>query len=229
VRPTKAKKEKTKVEKKWKFEFKLKSHRLMLAGAALTIAVLAGRASAEDDPPGRDFDLYSTTFTNNSILPLSMIYKPSGCSINGSPGGNQSPELSWTRVPPGTRTFVVVLYDATGSFTHWGMYNIAGYRTGLPENAGVSGSSYGTQIFNDVSGGAEYDGPCPPRNYPPNVHQYVFTLYALDTELNLPGSPNFPPGAETLYQALIAAALNRHILASASLTGLYTTTPGASN
>jgi Raf kinase inhibitor-like YbhB/YbcL family protein len=214
---------------------------ITLAGAVL--CALPNVAMAQSDPGnsqgdqggGRDFDLFSRTFTNNSIMPISTIHtilNSKGnniCSINGSPGGNQSPELSWTRVPPGTRTFVVVLYDATGSFTHWGMYNIAGYRTGLPENAGVSGSSYGTQIFNDVSGGAEYDGPCPPPNHPPNVHHYVFTVYALDTELDLPSSPNFPPNAETLYQALIAAARNGHILASASLTGLYTTTPGASN
>jgi Raf kinase inhibitor-like YbhB/YbcL family protein len=182
---------------------------------------------------GGTFDLHSTTFQNNSILPISMIHNiivggQNVCSINGSPGGNQSPELSWTGMPPGTRTFVVVAFDATASVTHWTMYNIAGYGTGLPENAGVPGSPYGTQLGN-VYGNHEYDGPCPPANTPPNVHHYVFTVYALDTELDLGGSANFPPNPPTLYQALIAAALNRHILASASLTGLYTTTTGAGN
>jgi phosphatidylethanolamine-binding protein (PEBP) family uncharacterized protein len=53
----------------------------------------------------------------------------------------------------------------------------------------------------------------------------VFTLYALDIELNLPRSVNFPATAETLYQALIEAGRHDHILASASITGLYSTTP----
>jgi len=51
-------------------------------------------------------------------------------------------------------------------------------------------------------------------------------VYALDIELDLPGSSNFPANAETLYQALIVAGRKRHILASATFTGLYSATPG---
>ena len=57
------------------------------------------------------------------------------------------------------------------------------------------------------------------------VHHYVFTVYALDIELRLPSSANFPANAETLYQALIVAGRERHILATATLTGLYSTAP----
>jgi len=52
------------------------------------------------------------------------------------------------------------------------------------------------------------------------------TVYALGIELDLPGSSNFPANAETLYQALIVAGRKRHILASATFTGLYSATPG---
>jgi Raf kinase inhibitor-like YbhB/YbcL family protein len=149
------------------------------------------------------------------------------CTLNGVPAGDQSPELSWTGAPPNTRSFAVILYDVTAGFTHWGMYNIAAGVSGLPENAGAPGSSYGSQIKNDVSGNAQYDGPCPPPNYPPNVHQYVFTVYALKTELTLPGSANFPPNGDTLYHALIEAGRNGHILATTSITGLYSTTPSS--
>jgi Raf kinase inhibitor-like YbhB/YbcL family protein len=176
------------------------------------------------------FQLRSTTFTNDTTLPISTINNivvsgVNACSINGAPGGDQSPELSWYNPPPFTRSFVVVLYDVTASFTHWGMYNIPASTTGLPENAGVAGSPYGTQIVNDFGVAAEYDGPCPPAGVAPYVHQYVFTVYALDIELNLPSSANFPANAETLYHGLIGAARGLHILASASLTGLYSTTP----
>jgi phosphatidylethanolamine-binding protein (PEBP) family uncharacterized protein len=84
------------------------------------------------------FRLSSTTFANKATLPLSMIDNiiENGvniCSINGAPGGDQSPELSWTPPPRGTRSLVVVLYDVTAAFTHWGMYNISPTLTGLPE------------------------------------------------------------------------------------------------
>jgi phosphatidylethanolamine-binding protein (PEBP) family uncharacterized protein len=60
---------------------------------------------------------------------------------------------------------------------------------------------------------------------PPNVHDYVFTVYALDTELKLSSSANFPANAETLYHALIQAGRDGHILDSASLTGFFSSTP----
>jgi Raf kinase inhibitor-like YbhB/YbcL family protein len=131
----------------------------------------------------------------------------------------------WSHTPDDTRSFVVVLYDTTAAFTHWGMYNISASAQGLPENAGAADSAFGPQVMNDVSHGANYDGPCPPPNFPPNVHHYVFTVYALDTRLTLSSSADFPANAETLYQALIRAGQDGHILDSASLTGLYSTTP----
>ncbi len=176
------------------------------------------------------FQLTSATFANDTTLPLSMIYNDivngsNACSLNGSPGGNESPELSWSNAPHGTASFVVTLYDTTAAFTHWGMYNISPTATGLPENAGVAGSTYGKQILNDFEVGDQYDGPCPPNGYQPYVHHYVFTVYALNTTLDLPTHRNFPANAETLYQALIRAGENGHILASSSIVGFYSTTP----
>lgn len=194
----------------------------------LAASVFTAKLFARQNSFG-SFWIHSTTFSNGSVMPISTINNivsngVNGCSINGAPGGNQSPELSWGGVPPGTRSFVVTAYDVTASFTHWGMYNIPGNTNDLPENAGVKNSSYGLQIVNDFGSAAEYDGPCPPANVAPYVHHYVFTVYALDTELQLPGSANFPSNAETLYHALIDAGRSHHILASASIIGLYSTT-----
>jgi len=201
-----------------------------LTSACFVLFVVATLASPASGQGAGTFQLASSTFTNGSTLPISMIHNivQNGvnlCSIDGSIGGNESPELSWANAPAGAQSFVVVLYDTTAGFTHWGMYNIAGTATGLPQNAGVAGSSYGKQIFNDFSIGAEYDGPCPPPNYPPDVHHYQFTVYALDTTLTLSASANFPANAENLYHALLAAGRFHHILGSASLFGLYSTTP----
>ena len=196
---------------------------------SLSLSGAAQSSATQGDGP-RSFRLSSTTFTNGETLPLSTIYNDivngsNACSLNGSPGGNESPELSWTKAPRGTASFVVTLYDKTAAFTHWGMYNISPTATGLPENAGVPDSTYGEQILNDFEVGDQYDGPCPPNGYQPYVHHYVFTVYALDTVLHLPSSTNFPANAETLYKALIKTGENGNILASSSIVGLYSTTP----
>ncbi|MDI6749249.1 MAG: YbhB/YbcL family Raf kinase inhibitor-like protein [Rhodocyclaceae bacterium] len=61
-----------------------------------------------------------------------------------------------------------------------------------------------------------YDGPCPPWNDELR-HRYVFTVYALDLE-RLPLEGKFT-GQEAM------AAMQGHILAQASLTGVYTLNP----
>jgi hypothetical protein len=211
----------------------LKERFPLFALTALTFGLLRTASFAQSAQDSGSFDwqfrLSSSTFENDTFMPLSTINNivqngTNACSINGAPGGNESPELFWTGAPPWTKTFVVTLFDVTASFTHWGMYNISGNLTGLPQNAGVAGSKFGTEILNDFGSAAEYDGPCPPPGIAPYVHRYVFTVYALDVDLHLPGSTNFPSNAESLYQALIKAGEHRHILASATLIGLYSTT-----
>ncbi len=200
--------------------------RSKLLSLAAACALLASIAMAQDG-----FQLHSTAFSQDGTPPLSMILNNStngvnSCTASGAAGLDESPQLYWTGAPRGTRSFAVVLYDTTAAFTHWGLYNIAGYVTGLPQNAGAAGSPYGSQIYNDFYYGQEYDGPCPPAGYAPEVHHYVFTVYALSTTLNLPGSANFPANAETLYQSLIAAGENGQVLGQATLTALYSATPG---
>ena len=172
-----------------------------------------------DEGDGHRFQVTSTTFSDGGTLPLSTVFNQ---CMPYPGGGNRSPELSWTNAPRHTRSFVVVSYDVTASFTHWGMYNIARTTTELPENAGIAGSTFGLQVHNDFGRtNLEYDGPCPPPQLNPPVHQYVFTVYALDTAVALPSFPDFPPGAEALFQALIRAGMRGHILARASISGFF--------
>ena len=121
----------------------------LTASVALAMGILPASAPAQ-----QQFQLHSTTFSNGSTLPLSTILNNqvngvNTCSINGAAGGDESPELSWTGAPRGTQSYVVVLYDTTASFTHWGMYNIGGNVTQLPKNAGKAGSPFGMQVEND--------------------------------------------------------------------------------
>jgi Raf kinase inhibitor-like YbhB/YbcL family protein len=178
-----------------------------------------GQSSTSDDGRSHRFQVTSTTFSDGGTLPPSTVYNL--CSPY--PGGkNRSPELSWTNAPRHTVSFIVVAYDVTASFTHWGIYNIAPTTTELPENAGIAGSAFGLQVHNDFGrSNLKYDGPCPPTTLNPKAHEYVFTVYALDTASTLPSFGDFPPGAEALFQALIRAGRRGHILASASISGFF--------
>ncbi|MBV8067840.1 MAG: YbhB/YbcL family Raf kinase inhibitor-like protein [Candidatus Eremiobacteraeota bacterium] len=155
------------------------------------------------------FTVRSATFKNNHFVPASMVYNRAGCS-----GGNESPELSWTGAPKKTKSFAVLTLDTTAIFWHWGMYDISPSTDELPENAGTKKSKYGTEVLNDWAiylgkSNRGYDGPCPP---PGKAHHYVFTVYALDTTLKLPRSA---------YVENLDLAIRGHILAAASVTGLY--------
>jgi Raf kinase inhibitor-like YbhB/YbcL family protein len=197
-----------------------------MAATIFTAGSLSAQEPAWGGGEGR-MELTSTAFTNGNPLPAANIYNAyytgttyNGCSATGATGGDQSPQLAWRHAPWNTRSFVVVLYDVTAAFTHWGIYNIPPHIHMLPEDAGVADSPYGTQITNDFDD-PHYDGPCPPAGVAPDVHHYVFTVYALDTELEVvSASANFPANAETLYQALIKAGRDGHILASAELLAL---------
>jgi len=205
-------------------------------GLGALVAFAAAVASAVSADEGRAnegrMELSSRTFTNHGTLPPTAVYNAivngkNICTASGVAGGDMSPQLEWSHVPRDTRSFVVMVYDTTASFTHWGMYNIPAQSRELPEDAGVAGSTFGTQVFNDFLD-QSYDGPCPPQGVEPFAHHYVFTVYALDTELNLDTSTNFPANAETLFHALLRASEHGHILARASISVFYSATPPGS-
>jgi Raf kinase inhibitor-like YbhB/YbcL family protein len=202
----------------------LRSLSTCLTASALSIT-LCGVAGADDN----DFKIHSDTFKNGATLPTSMadqfpVNGVNTCTADGSIGGNTSPQLSWENAPRDTRSFAVVMYDVTASFTHWGIYNIAGNKNGLSAGAGVPGSNYGEQVPNDF-GSTGYEGPCPPPGVVPYAHHYVITVYALDQELKLAVFANFPQNPDTLFNALALAGAEGHVLARASLGGYFSATP----
>lgn len=180
------------------------------SGAANLPGATGGPSTAAVHPQAA-FTIASTTFKNDTTVPLTMVYKGNGCK-----GGDRSPELHWTGTPKNTKSFAVLMLDTTAIFWHWGMYNIAKTATSLPQNAGTPSSKYGKEVLNDwaVYFGNKnrgYGGPCPP---PGKTHRYVITLYALDTTLSLPRSAH----VENLD-----LAVHGHVLGSTAITGLYKT------
>jgi Raf kinase inhibitor-like YbhB/YbcL family protein len=146
------------------------------------------------------FILASTAFKDGETIPLKYAYLMSGqCH-----GENYSPPLFWTGTPAGTQSFAVTMYDPDGgNWVHWVQFNIPSDQSDLPE--AVGGPSIGIKGVNSFHK-VRYGGPCPPSG----THNYVFTLYALDTLLSL---------SQGATKAQVDAAMQGHILQQAQLTG----------
>jgi Raf kinase inhibitor-like YbhB/YbcL family protein len=128
-------------------------------------------------------------------------------------GADVSPPLRWADVPAGTQSLALVCEDPDaprGTWTHWVLFNLpAGARElseGVPRKGVLpDGTQQGTNDFGKVG----YGGPAPPPGKP---HRYFFTLYALDTTLNL-------QSGATRKQLLALA--QGHVLGEGRLMGTY--------
>lgn len=150
-------------------------------------------------------ELTSTAFSDCTAIPARFT-----CD-----GEKVSPQLTWTGVPAGTQSLVLVVEDPDvprnlrpdGLFVHWLVWNIPPSVTTIAENsqpAGVPGLNSAGQIG--------YVPPCPPHG----VHRYYFRIYALDAELTL-------PSAATKGELL--QAMDGHVLDQGELMGRYEKKP----
>ena len=147
--------------------------------------------------------LFSSTFANGAALPQAMVATACG-------GQNVSPQLSWSKAPPRTRSFALIARDETasapGGFYHWAAYNIPPSRLTVSKGASF-GAAHETRNDRGTLG---YFGPCPPPGKP---HRYRFTIYALDVRTIGTGAP--------LTARELAELIHGHVLAEASLVGLW--------
>jgi Raf kinase inhibitor-like YbhB/YbcL family protein len=103
-------------------------------------------------------------------------------------GTMASPQVSWSGIPAGAKSLVLILEDPdapNGLYTHWLVYNILPRDGELAQgqtNAKVL--SNGAQQGEGSNGFRGYNPPCPPPAG--STHRYIFRLYALDLYLALP-------------------------------------------
>ena len=126
--------------------------------------------------------LGSLTLTIDSLDPGSTLPDVYTCK-----GASESPEVSWSGIPAGTKSLVLILDDPDaprGTFTHWLVYNIppvAGSMSKAQPDQKVLGN--GAQQGYNSAGSRGYYPPCPP---PGTTHRYVFSLYAVDMDISQP-------------------------------------------
>ncbi len=205
----------------------MKATKALLAGSlALSALTLGGCAGMGATAPASTFKLSSPDLATGTFA-TQYILNGFGCT-----GGNVSPALTWSGVPPGTKSLALQIHDPdapTGSgFWHWAVYDISPSTTALARGAGNSPASlpsgaYGGQSdFHDTGAtgvNGNYGGPCPPTGDAP--HRYVFTLYALgmDSVTKAAGIPKTATPA--VYSFVMNKGIGPGLLGKASFTATY--------
>jgi Raf kinase inhibitor-like YbhB/YbcL family protein len=158
----------------------------------------------------------SSVFRDGQPIPQSAVFDQMGCT-----GNNQSPDVSWSGAPAGTKSFAVTIYDpdapTTVGFVHWVVFDIPAGVTSLEAGAGAHKhvGVHATQGFTDY-GFSRYGGPCPPPGDP--AHHYHLTVWALDLEkLGVD---------DTTTYAKFRFMIRGHVLASSEIVGLYASPAG---
>lgn len=131
-------------------------------------------------------------------------------------GDDSSPPLSWSGVPAGAKSLVLIVDDPDApdpkapkmTWVHWVLYNIPPTATTLAEAVASRNLPQGTlEGVNDWKR-TGYGGPCPPVGR----HRYFHKLYALDAVL---------PDLHHPGKAKLENAMRGHILMQTELVGTY--------
>jgi hypothetical protein len=165
-------------------------------------------------PRVASFDVTSSDVSDGAPLPDRHAYD--GATDNAA---NESPQLSWSGFPDGTKSFVVSCYDpdapTPSGFWHWMAVDVPTGTTSLPTNAGAAGAALPGSAFhvrNDW-GSKDYGGAYPPDGDRP--HRYYFVVHAVDVDtLGVDGdaSPavvSFNLASHTLARAQLVATFQR--------------------
>lgn len=142
------------------------------------------------------FVLSSSAFENSGTIPSQ--YTCDGDSI--------SPPLAISGVPQTAKSLALTVVDVDapkGPFTHWVMWNISTNDTSFSPGEEM--------IFPQgiTSAGTHgYKAPCPPSG----THRYFFTLYALDTLLDLD---------QNSTRSDLEQVMNGHVIDKTELMGMY--------
>jgi len=154
-------------------------------------------------------EIKSSAFENGDEIPSKYTCE----------GENVNPPLEISGVPGEARSLALTLFDPDiprefkdkmniPGWDHWQVWNINPETKIIEENYVPSNAIQGKQTGGDLG----YTGPCPPKDKEPPKHRYVFTVYALDSELEL---------SEGATRTELEKAMEGHVLEKAELMGVY--------
>jgi Raf kinase inhibitor-like YbhB/YbcL family protein len=149
--------------------------------AIVAAIIVLGFAAATADA-AEIFTLKSTTFADGKMMPKKVANSAANAPNNPNcVGDNASPQLSWSSIPDGTKSLVLLMTDPEGrggsGSVHWVAYGIAPSVSGFAEGE-VSKPSDKYVGGKNTQGVGYYLGPCTPGNQ--MAHHYAFILIATD-------------------------------------------------
>jgi hypothetical protein len=180
-------------------------------GAPILWVLVAASASFADPVQEGGSSFMALKISSSSFQHQGEIPRKHTCE-----GQDVSPALSWSGVPPGTKSLVLIVDDPDApdpkapkmTWVHWVLYDLPPRSTGLPEAVRKDALPAGThEGFNDWKR-TGYGGPCPPIGR----HRYFHKLYALDVELG---------PLDHATKASLERAMKGHVLAEAEIMGTY--------
>jgi len=146
------------------------------------------------------FALSSPAFENNGMIPAKY-------TCDGD--RRLSPPLFISGVSKVAKSLVLIMDDpdipqikkeefGISAYDHWTLFNIPPETREIPEGGtlGTPGATTGGELC--------YAGPCPPPEYEPSEHRYIFKLYALIAPLTLPAGAKKEGVLDALAPLLIA-------------------------
>jgi Raf kinase inhibitor-like YbhB/YbcL family protein len=127
--------------------------------------------------------------------------------------GGVQPGFKFSNAPAGTVSYAIIFHDldvalmgGVDDVLHWMAWNIPASANGIPEGSLPAGSVQG----NNLTGQPVYMGPGAPAG--PRYHHYVFELYALSANLDLPA---------TATRADLLKAMDGKTVAKAAYVGRF--------
>lgn len=174
--------------------------------ATLTSATALAQGGGGGPPRLAPLLMESTAFEDGGIVPQKYAGR-----MGVQPG------FKFSNAPEGTVSYAIIFHDidvalqnGTNDVLHWIAWNIPAAANGIPEGSLPAGSVTGKNIANQNS----YFGPGAPPG--PRYHHYVFELYALNANLDLPDTAGRPE---------LLAAMAGKIVAKAAYVGRFRGTP----
>ncbi len=118
----------------------------------------------------------SSSYSNGGSIPIRIA----GPSVGG---GNVSPQINITDVPPATGKYAIIMDDETGlcgtglaACRHWGVFNLPSSKTAIAEGENLVTATNGVNLGTNYTGSVGYSGPA-------NLgHTYKLTVYAMSKD-----------------------------------------------
>jgi hypothetical protein len=151
--------------------------------------------------PSASFVLISPEVADGGKLPVEFTGDGAGATL----------PLAWRGAPEGTRSYALVMdHLAPGNVvkSYWTMWDIPASTTNLPKNVKAIG-----QVGTSFKGALGYE---PPHSQGPGAKTYVLTVYALSA------APQIAQPPREVTREVLLAAIKDKVLASASLSVVYT-------